>query len=135
MKGFLVDTNIFLRLLTEDDATQTPPAKNFLARVVAGKTQAYVTVPVILELVWTLESYFKVARADLAKKLSLLVNTPNLGIENREVIEESVDYYKDSKADFVDCYNAAFAKLNSDGTVMSFDRHFDKLEGVKRTEP
>ena len=135
MRGFLVDTNVFLRLLTEDDAAQTPAAKNFIAKVIVRKAQAYVTVPVVLELVWTLESYYELPRNDVAIKLTLLLNTTNLMVERQDEIEEALEYYKNSKADFVDCYNAAFAKLNGDGRIISYDRHFDRLPGVKRSEP
>lgn len=135
MKGYLVDTNVFLRLLTEDDTAQTPAAKNFISKVVARKAQGYVTVPIILELVWTLESYYELSRQDVAAKLSLLLNTTNLAIEKQDEIEEALEYYTNSKADFVDCYNAAFAKLSGDGTIISYDRHFDRLPGVKRSQP
>jgi predicted nucleic-acid-binding protein len=135
MRGFLVDTNIFLRLLTEDDTRQTPAAKRFFTDVIGKKTRAYVTVAVILELVWTLESYYELARADVSDKLSLLLNTGNLTVENSEVVEKAIEHYESSNADFIDCYNAAFANLNGDGTMLSYDRHFDKLADVIRTEP
>ncbi|MDP1809133.1 MAG: PIN domain-containing protein [Actinomycetota bacterium] len=135
MRGYLVDTNVFLRLLTDDDAAQTPAAKNFIAKVIARKAQAYVTVPVVLELVWTLESYYELSRSDVALKLALLLNTTNLIVEKQDEIEQALEYYKNSKADFVDCYNAAFAKLNGDGNILSYDRHFDRLPGIKRSQP
>ena len=135
MKGYLVDTNIFLRLLTEDDLLQTPAVKNLIANIIDRRVHAYVTIAVILEMVWTLESYYELKRNEVAEKLSLLLNTPNLVIENQDVIEEAVEQYKQTRVDFADCYNASFAKLKGDGTILSYDRHFDKLAGVKRKEP
>src|SRR3989304_9980706 len=135
MKGYLVDTNIFLRLLTEDDLSQTPAVKNLIANIIDRRVHAYVTIAVILEMVWTLESYYELKRNEVAEKLSLLLNTPNLVIENQDVIEEAVEQYKQARVDFADCYNASFAKLKGDGTILSYDRHFDKLAGVKRKEP
>lgn len=135
MKGYLVDTNVLLRLLTEDDAGQTPAAKLFFESVVAGKAKAYLTVATLLELVWTLESYFQVPRRQVAEKLDLVLNTPNLAVENQVLVERCVEYYRSSKADFADCYNASFAAIKGDGSVLSYDRHFDKLEGVRRVEP
>ena len=135
MKGYLVDTNIFLRLLTEDDLSQTPAVKNLIANIIDRRVHAYVTIAVILEMVWTLESYYELKRNEVAEKLSLLLNTPNLVIENQDVIEEAVEQYKQTRVDFADCYNASFAKLRGDGSILSYDRHFDKLAGVKRKEP
>ena len=36
--------------------------------------------------------------------------------------------YRATKADFADCCNA---KLKGEGTVISYDRHFDKLTGIE----
>ena len=135
MRGCLVDTNIFLRLLTEDDPVQTPAVKEFLSQLVNRKEHGYITVAVVLELVWTLESYYKLKKDKVADKLSLLVNTPNLEIENRSIVEAALDYYASTKADYADCYNGAYAALHGDGTVLSYDRDFDKLDTVKRVEP
>jgi len=135
LKGYLLDTNIFLRLLTEDDLQQTPAVKQLFTKIIERKIQAYATVAVVLELVWTLESYYELERSEITSKLTLLLNTPNLVLENEDVIEDAIESYEATKADFADCYNASFAKLHGEGTVLSYDRHFDKLAGVKRTEP
>ncbi len=135
MRGHFADTNIFLRLLTGDDPVQSAAAAEFIGRVIAGEAEAYATVAVVLELVWTLESYYGLGRGEVAEKITLLLNTRRLGVENRDLVEEALEHYKSSKADFVDCYNAAFAALTGDGTVLSYDRDFDKLTGVTRLEP
>jgi len=135
VKGHLIDTNIFIRLLTEDDPEQAAASKDFIARVMAGKVNAYVTVAVVLEIVWTLSSYYKLSRDDISDKLTLLLNTKKLAVENRDVVEEAVEYYRSVPIDFADCYNAAYAKSIGDAVVLSYDKDFDKLKGIKRVEP
>ncbi len=135
MRGYLVDTNIVLRLLTEDDPVQTPAVKEFFVQLVSRKERGYLTTVVVLELVWTLESYFGLPRDEVAADLSLLINTPGLDIENNSAVEAALEYYSSTKADFADCYNAAYAAAHGNGTVLSCDHHFDRLDGVKRIEP
>ncbi|MBE0447384.1 MAG: PIN domain-containing protein [Actinobacteria bacterium] len=135
MKGNLVDTNIFIRLLTEDDPDQAAASKDFISRVIAGKVHAYITVAVILEIVWTLSSYYKLSRDDISHKLTLLLNTKKLAIENRDIIEEAAEYYKTTPIDFADCYNAAYAKLIGDAIILSYDKDFDRIKDVRRVEP
>lgn len=135
MKGYLIDTNIFLRILTNDDPAQAEKSKAFILQVISGEKHAYTTVAVLLELAWTLESYFGLKPEEVAEKLSLITATPKLQIENRRVVEEAIEIYKEKHIDFADCYNAAFAKIMSGSLVLSYDRDFDKVSGLKRKTP
>ncbi|MDI6717158.1 MAG: PIN domain-containing protein [Actinomycetota bacterium] len=106
-----------------------------LSRVTSGKDRAFLTVAVILELIWTLDSYYELSRDDISDKLMLLLNTKKLVIENRDVVEEAVEYYKTARIDFANCYNAAFAKLRGDAIILSYDKDFDRIKDIKRVEP
>lgn len=135
IKGYLLDTNIFLRLLLSDHSKQTPAIINFFEELVQKKRHGYVTVVTLLEIGWTLDSFYELSRDGVAQKLRLILNTPNLVVEDRVVVERMMQHFEQSNADLVDCYNGAFAEIKGSGDVLSYDRHFDKLTGVTRHTP
>jgi len=63
-----IDTNVILRYLRRDDDRQAKLADQILA------TPCILPVTVLLETVWVLESYFEVARGDIAGSLAELLD-------------------------------------------------------------
>jgi len=58
-----LDTNVLLRFLLQDDATQAEAARRLIRAASESGTSLYVPVSVALELEWVLRSRFKMDRA------------------------------------------------------------------------
>ncbi|MEK7817274.1 MAG: PIN domain-containing protein [Actinomycetota bacterium] len=129
-----LDANIFLRFLTGDDRRKAEACRRLVQKAVEGKV-ALSTHPLILaEVVWVLESYYGLKRGDIAVKLDMILNTPNLAVSEGDAFAQAVELYAGSSLDLADCFAAA--KATQEGAVLiSYDRGFDSIEGLARVEP
>lgn len=89
---------------------------------------------VIAELIWTLLSYYKVQKADVTEKISIVVSTDNLYIPDKDVIIDALVLYGRKNIDYIDAYNAVFMKRYGFEEIYSYDEDFDAVEGIKRVE-
>ncbi len=135
MKEKFIDTNIFLRYLTKDDSLKYDKCKRIFKKTTEGKLDIATSGMVIAELVWTLLSHYKVSKADVIEKISIIVGTENLFIPDKNIIVDALVLYGRKNIDYIDAYNAVFMKKNDLDEVYSYDTDFDKIEDVKREEP
>lgn len=135
-KRVVIDTNLLVRFLTEDDPAKAKAVDGLLAR--AGKGEIKVLVPsiVIAELVWVLESFYKMEATDIAELVEAVLNTPGVEVTNKSIINSALKLYKIKKIDMIDAWIIEFAKEAGVGTVYTFDKkHFKDAEGVEAKTP
>ncbi|MEK7279771.1 MAG: PIN domain-containing protein [Nitrospirota bacterium] len=135
MKRKFIDTNIFLRYLTRDDPLRYEKCREILKKGVEGKIGLVTSDMVIAELIWTLLSYYKVSKADIVEKISVIVSTENLYIPDKDIIIDAVILYSRKNIDYIDAYNAVFMRYHDFQDIYSYDIDFDLIEGIKREEP
>jgi predicted nucleic acid-binding protein len=134
IKQQLVDTNLLVRFFTGEPAEMASKARRLVERADSGEMVLVVLPVIVAETFYTLESYYELARKDVAAKLIELLQSR--GIEGVELprMMNALAFCRDGNAHFADAYLAASAlELNS--PVASFDRDFDKFKGVQRIEP
>lgn len=126
-----VDTNLFLRYLTNDVPEQADAVERLLRRAMAGEVRLLTNELVIAEIVWTLESFYKQTRREIMEKVLAILNTPGLEVANREIVLQAIVWYAEKNVDFIDAYNGAWLLARGLNTVYTFDRkHFSRLEGL-----
>ena len=135
MKKKFVDTNIFLRYLTADDRVKYGRCRELLKSAIDGKIQLATSGMVIAELAWTLLSFYKVPKVDVVEKLSLIIGTDQIFIPDRELLAEALVLYGRKNIDFIDAYNAVFMGHHGMSEIYSYDKDFDRIEGMERKEP
>lgn len=135
MKKKFIGTNIFLRYLTGDDPSKYDKCREIFRKAIEGKIALVTSGMVIAELVWTLLSYYKVAKAEVVEKISIIVSTENVYIPDKNIITDALVLYSRKNIDYIDAYNAVFMKYHTLDEIYSYDRDFDAIEGVKRSEP
>jgi predicted nucleic acid-binding protein len=135
MKRKFIDTNIFLRYLTKDEPSKYEKCRNVFKKVIEGRMELATSGIVIAELIWTLSSFYKVSKADVIEKVSIIVNTRNLYIHDKDIITDALVLYGRKNIDYIDAYNAVFMKRHNIGEVYSYDKDFDVIEDIKREEP
>jgi uncharacterized protein len=133
---FFVDTNVFLRYLTNDDPAKADRVETTLKKAIAGELRLITNLMVAAELVWTLESYYGLPKQEICEKLAVLLNTPNLDLPEKQRILKALALYGQRNIDFIDAYNAYFAKENAISVILSYDKkHFGRIDWVQRHEP
>ena len=136
MDRLFVDTNIFLRYLTNDDPAKANRVGTVLQNTIDGEMRLMTNLMVVAELVWTLESYYGLSKQDIREKLSILLNTPNLDVPEKQRILKSLAVYGEQNIDFIDAYNAYFAKDRGITLILTYDKkHFDRIDWLQRREP
>ncbi len=131
-----VDTNIFLRFLTWDDPKKAEKAEALFESAVKGNVTLVTSLLVIAEIVWTLESFYKLKKPDIAAKVEKILSTPHLECPESGIILQALDFYAAKNVDFIDAYHAFFLKEQGISRIVTYDRkHFGRVEWLKISEP
>jgi predicted nucleic-acid-binding protein len=131
-----VDTNLFLRYLTNDVPAQADMVERLLQRAAAGEMALVTNTLVIAEIVWTLESFYKLSRDRIKLMVLAILNTPGLDVDQTDLILTSVTHYADKNVDFIDAFSAAWAAAEGITVVYTFNRkHFNRLKVIETREP
>jgi len=133
---FFVDTNVFLRFLTEDIPEQAQAVERLLRRAISGQIGLRTSALVLAEIVWTLESYYRLSRDEVSEKVLAILNTHGLRVESADLIAEAIMLYRGKGIDFVDAFNAVWMREHEIGTAITFDaRHFNRVESIQVKTP
>jgi len=130
-----VDTNIFLRLLTNDDPRKADACEELFRKAINDKIDLFTTELVIAEIIWVLESYYGIAKNQVRNNIEKILSTRNLYCPNKEVILHALAAYAEQNVDYVDAYNAFLIKMAGISELYSYDKHFDRFPWLKRIEP
>lgn len=131
----LLDANIFLRHLGQDHPDHSPRATAYMRQIEMGEREARTTEFVIFETVFTLERTYKVPKAAIRAQLLPLVDLPGLLVPGKRRLRKAFDLYVKHNVSFVDAYNAAVVQDLKLEAIVSFDRGYDRIPGIKRVEP
>ena len=126
-----VDTNVFLRFLTNDVPEQAAAAEALFRRAATGEARLTTNSMVLAELVWVLESYYHLDRSNVRERVLAVAHMDGLDLPEIEIVTDAVFAYEASRVDFVDAYNACWMKQQKLSRVVTFDEsHFARLDWV-----
>jgi len=136
MKRCFVDTNLFVRYLTDDDAEKADRVEALLGEASEGRVRLVTADLVLVELVWVLESSYDLKPVEIAPMIRSILATPGMEVINGALLAEALDHYEGNNIDIVDGYIAALMEKLNITDVYSFDRkHLSRLKSLKRIEP
>ncbi len=126
-----VDTNVFLRFLTNDVPEQAAAAEALFRRAAAGEARLTTNSLVLAELVWVLESYYRLSRSEVRERVLAVAHMEGLHVPEVDMVTEAAFVYETSRVDFIDAYNACWMRQHKLTRVATFDEtHFARLEWV-----
>ena len=136
VKRIFADANLFLRYLTNDIPEQASEFDQLLRRAAAGDINLITNSMVLAEIVWTLETYYRLAKEIVQTNLLAILNTPGLEIGEGEIILRAIVWYAEKNVDFIDAYNAAWMMDHGIEIACTFDRkHYSRFESLKTIAP
>jgi predicted nucleic-acid-binding protein len=97
-----LDTNVLVRYIAQDDATQSAKASALIESLTAD-SPGYITQVALVELIWVLGSLYAAGRDDITRVVEGLLRTRELTVESAEIVWKAVRHFAISKADFADC--------------------------------
>jgi predicted nucleic-acid-binding protein len=89
----------------------------------------------LCDIVWTLNSYYKRPKAEIRQFVLDVLALDGVRMERKSIARDAVDLFASSNIDFSDALILAEMHADGEDEIYSFDRDFDKIEGVKRMEP
>jgi predicted nucleic acid-binding protein len=134
MKSVYLDTNVLVRFVTGEPEPQAREVAKFISAAESGKMKFCVLPMVLAEAVYVLNGFYQHPRAKVSTALSHLITCPGFQSPEQDRMILALQLFTETKIDFADCYLAAISKIDGT-TIASFDRDFDKIQGVTRMKP
>ena len=123
-----IDTNLFLRYLTNDVPDQADAVEALLKQAARGDMVLVTNSLVIAEIVWVLASYYRHSPVDIRDKILAVLNTPGLEVVDGDLVLQAVTWFAEASVDFIDAYNAAWMVAQGMDIAYTFDHeHFSRL--------
>jgi predicted nucleic acid-binding protein len=136
MKSCFVDTNLFVRYLTDDDPEKADRVETLLGEASEGRVRLVTADLVLVELVCVLESSYDLKPVEIAPMIRSILATPGMEVINGALLAKALGHYEGNNIDIVDGYIAALMEKLNITDVYSFDRkHLSRLKSLKRIEP
>jgi predicted nucleic-acid-binding protein len=123
-----LDTNLLVRLLTNDD----PEQARRVADLIDDSSACFVPITVVLELEWVLRGAYQLPREAIIRAIGGLIAIRHLHLEQEEQVLQALEAYGQG-LDFAD----ALHLLRSEGcaALVSFDRAFAAKAGELALTP
>ena len=122
-----LDTNILIRLITNDDPRQTTRAKTLLA-----KNQIFIPKTVFLEMEWVLRHAYLLDRDTIQNAFEIILGLPNVEVETVTEIATALEWYQQG-LDFADALHLASSKIAEQ--LATFDEKLSKKAKQLGTTP
>jgi predicted nucleic acid-binding protein len=135
----VLDTNVFIRYITNDDSEKAERSAALIERLASGEVQARTCEAVIAEIVYVLTSprlAYRATRQEVRIAMRQILLLRGLHLADRALYWQALDLYVAHRIDFEDAILAAHVQRGTtDDAVVSYDTGFDVIEGVRREEP
>jgi predicted nucleic acid-binding protein len=123
-----IDTNVIIRIITGEPEELAEEVGEMLQKVEAGELILRVTPLVVAECCWVLASFYEAAPKDISDALLKFTNSIGVETEEKSVVQQALRDYAEKNVDFIDAYIAAHAKANPPEDVVTWDKHFKRLD-------
>jgi predicted nucleic-acid-binding protein len=124
-----LDTNVLVRFLVQDDASQAKAAHDIMASFTETEP-GFVCREVQVELVWVLERAYGLLRPDISAALDGLLEARELVVEAADRVAVAVDRYRKGGPGFADQMIALAGQGAGCRSTVTFDRKAADLPGM-----
>jgi predicted nucleic-acid-binding protein len=125
-----LDTNMVVRYLTHDDAAQTATAVRLIDSL-SQDSPGFLSLIVIVELVWVLEVSYRFKKNEIEHVLDTLLRSKELVIERAEIVWQALRKFSASRADFADCLIERCGHAADCQSTATFDQSAAGAAGMK----
>lgn len=128
---FAIDTNILIRFLVKDDIKQSDLVYQQFIQAEKEKQVFFVPLLVVLELIWVLQSAYKISDQDIVSTLSDLLQMPVLKFEAPTILHQFIHSANKTNFDLSDILIAHSALFSECQKVLTFDKKASKFKHFK----
>ncbi len=131
-KLVFVNEDIFIDFFVQSDQNKFLFAKNLFESLVKGKIKAFTTTPALIAVAEKLEKSYGWKKKEVAYNFELILSTPNLKINFRDVLKNALDLYQENDIGFATAYHAVVMKKMGSDVFVSHNRDFLKIKNFKK---
>lgn len=122
-----LDTNVLVRLLTNDDPKQVRLARKALDLALAEGKTVWVSLVVLCELAWVLQGLYKYDKKQIITALDALLKFSGIEVQSPHLVKKTLDVLTGSAADFADVLLGLLSVDAGAAYVLTFDKKASKL--------
>ena len=117
-----LDTNVIVRYLTHDDPAQTNAAVKLMDSL-SQQSPGYMSLIVVVELVWVLQVSYQFKKSEIEQVLETLLRSKELVLERADIVAQALRRFSSSRADFADCLIERSGHAVECQHTLTFDRN------------
>lgn len=125
-----LDTNVLVRYVVQDDPAQSATATKLIDNFTTANP-GFVSMIVVVEMVWMLQSSYKAERPEIARVLDTLLRSRELVVENAELVWQALRIFTRSGGDFADCLIQRCGHTAGCDETVTFDQRASRTAGMK----
>ena len=125
-----LDTNVLVRYLAQDDAKQSAAATRLLEERLTRADRGFLSLVVVLETVWVMESRYGADAATISDILDDILQSPTLEVQEAAAVRDAVQRYRQGGVDLHDCLIVALAATRK-ARVLTFDAKAARRPGME----
>ena len=130
-----IDANVILRFVTADHPEMSPRCRDLFARVQRGEEAVFLPEAALSDTVWTLGSFYRWPADHICRFVGDLLSQDGVRMSRKALMWEALSLFSEGIVDFSDALVAAEIHGASLSEIYSYDRDFDRVEGITRAEP
>ncbi len=134
-KSRVIDANIILRFLTNDEPKMAQDCQSLLQKAEENREQLYLPDIVLADIVWMLEKFYKLRKSEIRELILPVIGLRGMRCNSKTTIRRALHIYVERNIDWTDAFVAASMLSAGQEEIYSYDRDFDKIEGVIRVQP
>src|SRR5713101_4805108 len=133
-----IDTNIFVRYLAGDDEKKSEACFRLFQRVQRGEEAVTTAEVIIAEVAYVLSSpsLYHLSHEEIVARLTPILSLRSFQLRYKRTYLRALDLYATYPSlDFQDALAVAHMERQHISEIVTYDRDFDRVPDITRTEP
>ncbi|MGA8594891.1 MAG: type II toxin-antitoxin system VapC family toxin [Bryobacteraceae bacterium] len=123
-----LDTNILLRYLTQDDATQSPQATQIIEHQLTEERPGFISLVAMVETVWVLDRVYGLSNLEIAAAVERILQADTLLVQNEQEAFTAMIALKAGAGAFSDALIGALGAWAGCTVTLTFDKKAKRLK-------
>lgn len=133
MRKVFVDTNVWLRFLIADEPKQFETCCQLLREIEESKFRVYTSTIVLQEIIYTLTSFYKIAKKDIIEDIKNILSTRNLTLIEKTDFNSALALFSQYSVKLADCL--IVSQIPKGILLCTFDQEFKNFQDVSSFSP
>jgi predicted nucleic-acid-binding protein len=116
-----LDTNVLLPYLAQDDPVQSARATEIITSQLTEEEPGFVSLVIILEVVWVLKSLYKRSRREIATDIEMVLAADTLEVQNEQEVYHAVVALRNGTGTIEDALIGALGIWRGCSATLTFD--------------